>query len=72
VNDGNAIYMHALAISLDKTGAASNPAYVYPATASDGDAATVNTGHVPEGALVMLPPTYNTSGIASLALKKVF
>lgn len=71
VNDNKPIFNHALAMSLDYSGLSKNPTYIYPATAADGDAATANSGAIPEGGLVMLPPTYNTSTIRSLPLRKV-
>ena len=45
--------------------------YVYPATSADGDAAKTNTGKIPQGALLMLPASYDTSKISNLALRKV-
>jgi hypothetical protein len=71
IDDGLSTYEHALAMSLTYNGLASSPTYVYPATSADSDAATTNTGSIPEGALLMLPSTYDTSAIASPALKKV-
>jgi hypothetical protein len=71
INDGLSTYEHALAMSLTYNGLAASPTYVYPATSADSDAATTNTGGIPEGALLMLPSTYDTSKIASPALKKV-
>jgi hypothetical protein len=71
VNDGAAYYRHALAMSLTFNGLAASPAYIYPATSADTNAATTNTGQIPEGALLMLPPSYDTSHIAHPALRKV-
>jgi hypothetical protein len=71
IDDGLSTYEHALAMSLTYNGLAASPAYVYPATSADSDAASTNTGGIPEGALLMLPSTYDTSAIASPALKKV-
>jgi hypothetical protein len=71
INDGKATYMHALAMSMTYNALAASPAYIYPATSADSNAATTNTGKIPEGALLMLPPSYDTSKIASAALKKV-
>lgn len=75
INDGKPTYMHALAMSLTYNALASgttpdNPAYVFPATSSDWDA-NANTGKIPEGALLMLPPTYDTTKIANKDLKKI-
>ncbi len=71
VNDGDTMYRHALAMSLTFTGLASNPTYIFPATSADTSAATANTGGIPEGALMMLPPGYDTQKISSPALRKV-
>lgn len=75
INDGKPTYMHALAMSLTYNALASglttdNPAYIFPATSSDWDA-SANTGKIPEGALLMLPPSYDTTKIANAQLKKV-
>ena len=45
--------------------------YVFPATAADGNAATTNTGRIPEGALMMLPYNFDVSQIANPAVRKV-
>lgn len=71
VNDGETLYRHALAMSLAKEGLAANPAYVFPATSADADAQQVNTGQVPEGALMMLPSTFNTAVINDPGVRKV-
>ncbi len=71
VNDGAAYYHHALAMSLTFNGLAAHPSYIYPATSADTNAETTNTGQIPEGALLMLPPSYDTSHIAHPALRKV-
>ncbi len=71
IDDGDTMYRHALAMSLTFTGLSSKPTYIYPATSADTSAATANTGRIPEGALMMLPPNYDTQKIASPALRKV-
>lgn len=71
INDGNTSYQHALAMSLTYNGISGSPAYKFPATSADGGAATQNTGNIPQGALVMLLPSFDTSTIANLALRKV-
>jgi hypothetical protein len=71
IKDGQAIYNHALAISLTYNGLSANPAYIFPATSADNDAKTTNTGGIPEGALLMLPANYDSSKIANPDLKKV-
>jgi hypothetical protein len=68
INDGLPTYQHALAMSLTYTGLSTS--YQYPATAADWDA-SANTGKIPQGALMMLPSAYDTSKIASVALRKV-
>jgi hypothetical protein len=70
VNDGDAIYRHALAVSLTFNGMAANPSFVFPATSADHTAAK-NTGRIPEGALLMLPESFDTSRIADPQLRKV-
>ncbi len=64
------IYPHALAMSLALNGAAANPAYVYPATSADVYAPK-NTGKIPEGALVMLPDSFDVSKIKTPELIKI-
>lgn len=71
IKDGKAIYNHALAVSMTYNGLSANPAYIFPATSADSDAKTTNTGGIPEGALLMLPPNYDSSKIANADLKKV-
>ena len=71
INDGQLVYRHALAMSLTFNGLAKNPAYIFPATSADNNAATTNSGQIPEGALLMLPPAYNTAQIANPALRKI-
>ena len=71
IKDGKAIYNHALAISLTYNGLSAKPTYIFPATSADSDAATTNTGGIPEGALLMLPANYDSSKIANADLKKV-
>ena len=73
INDGLATYPHALAMSLTKNGLANgvrSPAYVFPATSADNTAAA-NTGAIPQGALLMLPPGFDSSAITNPDLKKI-
>lgn len=73
INDGAPTYPHALAMSLTNNALAngtSSPAYIFPATSADNSASS-NTGSIPEGALLMLPPTFDSSGIANPDLKKI-
>jgi len=70
VNDGDTLYRHALALSLTYNGLAASPAYTYPATSADTGAAQ-NTGQIPEGALLMLPPSFASASITTPALRKV-
>ncbi len=73
IKDGQPTYPHALAMSLTFNALAngvSSPAYVFPATSADGSAAA-NTGAIPEGALLMLPPGFDSSAIVNADLKKV-
>lgn len=71
VKDGDSMYRHALAMSLTFNALSPNPTYVFPATSADTNAATANTGKIPEGALLMLPPSYDTAKIANPDLRKV-
>ena len=71
INDGEPVYHHALAMSLTFNALSANPNFIFPATSGDRVVSTPNTGMIPEGALMMLPPSYDTSKIASLALRKV-
>lgn len=70
IADGDSLFQHALAMSLTHSGLAANPSYIFPATSSDAGAAS-NTGRIPEGALLMLPPDYNTASIRDPLLRKV-
>jgi hypothetical protein len=71
VNDGAPLYRHALALSLTYNALAREPAYVFPATAADNNAAATNSGQIPQGALLMLPPSFDAARIANPALRKV-
>lgn len=71
VNDGDSVYRHALAMSLTFNGLSPSPPYVFPATSADGGAEKTNSGQIPEGALVMLPPDYDTTSITEPKLRKV-
>lgn len=73
IKDGLPTYPHALAMSLTFNGLSngvSSPAYVFPATSAD-NSASANTGSIPQGALLMLPPDFDSSGIVNADLKKV-
>lgn len=71
VKDGQAYYNHALAMSMTYNGLSAKTPYVYPATAADNNASLSNTGQIPQGALLMLPASYDTSKIANADLRKV-
>jgi hypothetical protein len=71
INDGKEIYEHVLAMSMTFSGLSANPAYVYPATSKDSDAAWVNKGVFPEGALMMLPPTFDENTLSRPYMKKI-
>ena len=71
LNDGQPEYQHALAMSMTFNALAADPAYVFPATAADVNAAKVNRGTFPEGALVMLPTDFDTTAIRNPALLKI-
>lgn len=71
IDDGASMYKHALAMSLTNNALASTNAYMFPATTADHDAATANTGSIPEGALMVLPANFDVSSIADAKLRKV-
>jgi hypothetical protein len=71
IDDGAPVYRHALAMSLTYNALARDPAYIFPATAADNNAATTNSGQIPQGALLMLPPSFDSARIANPALRKV-
>lgn len=70
-NDGDTMYRHALAMSLTFNGLAPSPTYRFPATSSDSNAATANTGVIPMGSLMMLPASFNAQALATPELRKV-
>lgn len=71
LNDGDTMYRHALAMSLPPENMSASPLYVYPATSTDTNAPTVNTGPIPMGSLLMLPQTFDTSRIHNKQLRKI-
>lgn len=71
VNDGDSVYRHALAMSMTFNALSPGPTYVFPATSADGGAEKTNSGQIPEGALMMLPPDYDTASIKEPKLRKV-
>lgn len=71
IKDGQPTYKHALAMSLTYNALSAKTPYIYPATSADRDAVQTNTGQIPQGALMMLPASYDTSKIANLDLRKV-
>lgn len=70
VDDSEHLYHHALAMSLTFNGLAADPAYIHPATSADHDAAK-NSGGIPQGALLMLPPSFDTQTIRTPAVRKI-
>lgn len=70
INDGASQYYHALAMSLTYTGMSEYEQYVFPATSGDRTWRE-NTGRFPTGALMMLPPTFDSSKISNSDLRKV-
>lgn len=71
VNDGDTMYRHALAMSLDFTGLSPNPTYRFPATSADTSAAKTNSGQIPMGSLMMLPASFDAQALATPELRKV-
>lgn len=70
INDGASLYYHALAMSLTYNGLSGEQQYMYPATSGD-TSWQANSGEVPMGALMMLPPDFDASSIANPQLRKV-
>jgi len=70
VNDGDTQFRHALAVSLTFNALLGTPGYQFPATGADSDL-TQNTGLIAEGALLMLPASFDTSRIADAKVRKV-
>ncbi|MGC8035661.1 hypothetical protein ACP3WA_26485, partial [Salmonella enterica] len=52
-------------------GLSAKPTYVFPATSADVNAAKVNSGPFPEGALMMLPPSFDTSKITNEEVRRI-
>lgn len=71
IDDGADSFSHALAMSLTFNALGGKPSYVYPATSADTHAATLNSGQIPEGSLVMLPPSFDVSKLTSPKLRKI-
>lgn len=71
VHDGAPLYRHALALSLADNALAPDPTYVFPATSADTDAARRNTGRIPQGTLLMLPPGFDTATLSDLRVRKI-
>lgn len=71
IADGLPSDRHALAMSMTFNALAANPAYAFPATAADSNAASLNSGQIPEGALMMLPATFDLSVIKDPKLLKI-
>ena len=70
IKDGASQYYHALAMSLTYNAMSNVEQYVYPATSGDYGWKE-NYGNIPMGALMMLPPSFDSSSIANLDLRKV-
>ena len=69
--DGDTQYRHVLAMSMPKeTLSGVSPGYVFPATSADWDY-SANTGSIPEGALMMLPPDFNVAALHKADMQKV-
>jgi hypothetical protein len=71
VADGLPMYSHALALSLTFNALSPKPSYIFPATSGDSGADKSNSGQIPEGALLMLPDTFDAGSIANADLRKV-
>ena len=71
IDDGERLYHHALAVSLTFDALSAAPIYAFPATSADHDAASVNKGPIPEGTLLMLPPSFDAQKLITPSLRKV-
>ena len=69
VRDGDIMYRHVLAVSLDNSALKSG--YVQPATSEDEDGASAYAGEIPIGALLMLPAAFEVDRLATQELRKV-
>ncbi len=71
VNDGDYMFRHALCMSMTYSGLAPGPTpFIFPSTASDSTYA-LNTGSIPEGALMMLPKTFDIESLKNSFLKRI-
>ena len=71
VDDGQATYAHALAMSLPREALSRDPTYVFPATSADSGSEQNHHGRIPEGALMMLPPDFDAASMRDARLAKV-
>ena len=69
-DDGDTMYRHALALSLTFSGLQAKPNYVFPATSADSQPER-NKGSIPEGALLMLPPDFDTQSLNDPKMRKI-
>ncbi|WP_067068565.1 hypothetical protein [Roseateles chitosanitabidus] len=70
VEEGAGPIRHALAISLTFNGLSADPGYVFPATSADAGLSS-NNGRIPEGALLMLPPDFDTAKVDDPRLRRI-
>ena len=71
IYDGDSMYRHALTLSLPYNALSKAPSYIFPATMADTTAIYYNTGQIPEGALLMLPSTFNVDSLKTPELRKI-
>lgn len=72
IEDQKPVFEHALAISLTDNGLSPKPAYIFPATSADTYSEKRHFGQIPEGALLMLPQSFDESKIqSSPKMKKI-
>lgn len=71
VDDGAPMYRHALAMSLTDNALSPGPAYIFPATSADAGASRINRGSIPEGALMMLPPSFDAGRLSDARIRKI-
>lgn len=71
VADNMPLYRHALAMSLTTSALSPSPSYVFPATSADSEASRVNFGDIPEGALMMLPASFDSNRLSDPRVRKI-
>lgn len=71
VEDKLPLYKHALAMSLTTSALSPSPSYVFPATSADTGASRNNSGNIPQGALMMLPASFDRNRLSDRRVRKI-